>query len=296
MRPSPFSVAQGVTPVAKAADIARSETPKPLTPAQPAGPAKIGNLKGEVDGDGAFTAANGPFQGGAVIATIGQLSGQARVRVLPPLPWKIAFKQSPVGKPPLTWIGAGMKFAVREMPDHSKVLVKLTDIPLFARARTYFGAEDMHDYTVESDVRVTETVYNDAGTMVHKMPDVGVIDTRYILELKGSKQTLGLHSWPAALPRNEEEPGLATHKAIHFEWKADTWYRLKLSVQQDQDKAIARGKAWPVGEAEPKDWNIQLDDPTPNRNGSPGLWGFSNDHEIYYDNILVTGNSNGKEQ
>ena len=45
------------------------------------------------------------------------------------------------------------------------------------------------------------------------------------------------------------------------------------------------------GEAEPKEWTIELEDPTPNRNGSPGLWGFSNDHEIYYDNIIVTPNA-----
>lgn len=296
MRPSPFSVAQGTVP-ATAPTTKPAEAPKPAPPTtQPTtGPTLIGNLKGEVDDAGTFTAAKGPPQGGAVIATIGKLSGQGRVRVLPPLPWKIDFEQSPIGKPPLTWIGAGMKFSVRENPDKNKVLVKLTDIPLFARARTYFGAEDMHDYTVEADVSVKETVYDDNGTSVHKIPDVGVIDQRYILELKGANQTLGLHSWPAALPRNEEEPGLAIHRTIHFDWKADTWYHLKLTVAQEKDKAVARGKAWAVGAPEPKEWNIKLEDPTPNRNGSPGLWGFSNDHEIYYDNILVTDNSNGKE-
>lgn len=297
MRPSPFTVAQSGEAATKPVD-----APKPAPSTQPtsqpavAGPTKIGNLKGEVDAGGTFTAAGGPPQGGAVVATIGQLSGQGRVRVLPPLPWKIDFEKDPVGKPPLTWIGAGMKFAVRENPaDHNnKVLVKLTDIPLFARARTYFGAEDMHDYTIEADVSVKETVYADNGTTVRKVPDVGVINSRYILELKGANQTLGIHSWPAALPRNEEEPGLATHKAIHFDWKADTWYHLKLSVTQENDKAVARGKAWPTGTPEPHDWNIQLEDPTPNRNGNPGLWGFSNDHEIYYDNVQVTDNSNGK--
>ncbi len=173
MRPSPFSVAQGAAP-------ATAPTTKPAAPAtQPTNrPTLIGNLKGEVDDSGTFTAAKGPPQGGAVIATIGKLSGQGRVRVLPPLPWKIDFEQNPIGKPPLTWIGAGMKFSVRENPDKNKVLVKLTDIPLFARARTYFGAEDMHDYTVQSDVCVKETVYDDNGTSVHKIPDVGVIDQR----------------------------------------------------------------------------------------------------------------------
>jgi hypothetical protein len=35
---------------------------------------------------------------------------------------------------------------------------------------------------------------------------------------------------------------------------------------------------------------IDLEDPNPNRTGNPGLWGFSNDHEIFYDNIIVTPN------
>ena len=62
-------------------------------------------------------------------------------------------------------------------------------------------------------------------------------------------------------------------------------------VAQQEGKAIARGKVWPTGEAEPKDWTITLVDETPNTHGSPGLWGFSNDHEIHYDNVMVTPNA-----
>ena len=141
------------------------------------------------------------------------------------------------------------------------MLVKLTDIPLYARARTYFGTVDMRDYTLSADVKVTETVYNENGTVVHKMPDVGIINQRYVLELKGSKQTLGLHAWPAALPRDETETNLATHKTIPFPWTAGNWYREKLMVRHDGDKAILSGKVWPVGSDEPKDWTIQLEDP-----------------------------------
>ncbi len=108
--------------------------------------------------------------------------------------------------------------------------------------------------------------------------------------MKGSKQTLGIHAWPAALPRNEWEPGLATHKAIPFEWIAGQWYRQKLMVKHEGGKAIISGKVWRVGDNEPADWTITMEDSTPNASGAPGLWGFSNDHEIYYDNIVVTGN------
>jgi hypothetical protein len=99
---------------------------------------------------------------------------------------------------------------------------------------------------------------------------------------------LGLHSWPAALPRDEREAGLATHAAISFPWKANTWYRQKLVVQPQGDKAIIRGKVWEVNQPEPSDWTITLEDPTPNVSGAPGLWGFSNFHEIYYDNVIVS--------
>jgi len=269
--------------------------PTPAAAAAPAGPTLVGNLQGNVDEGGTFTAIKDPsnaMEGGGVIAHVGKLQGIARVRVFPPLPWKIDFSRAVIGKPPLTWIGAGMKFAVRQDPDdpQNKVLVKLTDIPLFARARTYLGTDDMANYTVQADVKVTESVYHDGAVEVHKMPDAGVIDSRYCIELKGSDQTLNLYGWGAAIPRNELMPGLATHTAMPYAWKANAWYTLKIMVQQQPDKAIILGKAWEKGRNEPQDWTIRLEDPTPNTHGAAGLWGFSNDHEIYYDNVVVTAN------
>ena len=128
----------------------------------------------------------------------------------------------------------------------------------------------MPDYTLSADVKVTETAFNENGTVVHKMPDVGIINQRYVLELKGSKQTLGLHAWPAALPRNELDANLATHKTVPFAWNAGTWYREKLTVSHSGGQAQLSGKVWPVGSDEPKDWTIQLEDPNPNTNGSLG--------------------------
>jgi hypothetical protein len=36
---------------------------------------------------------------------------------------------------------------------------------------------------------------------------------------------------------------------------------------------------------------VTLIDENPNTQGSPGLWGFSNNQEIYYDNLTVTSNA-----
>ena len=104
-----------------------------------------------------------------------------------------------------------------------------------------------------------------------------------MLEIKGTDQEICLHIWPTALP-------YSLNQTIPYKWKADEWYRLKLMVQQASDRAIVSGKVWPANEQEPAEWTVQMDDTVPNRNGNPGLWGFSNDHEIYYDNIIVTEN------
>jgi len=292
-RPNAAAAAQGAAggPGANA-----PAAPAPPPPSPPTGPTKAGNLDGTVDSSGAFTAAENPThtpQGGAVFAHVGKLEGFSRVRSFPPLPWKADFEKAVVGKPPLTWIGAGMKFAVRPDPSDlgNKVLVKLTDIPLFARARTYMGYDAMNNYTVQADTRATEVVFSENGNEVHKMPDMGVINSRYCIELKGSNQTLNLYGWPAAIPRNELVPGLATHAAMPFPWRAGIWYIQKIMVQQEDGKAIVKGKVWPKGQAEPEKWTIEMEDPTPNTHGAAGLWGFSNDLEIYYDNIIVTPNS-----
>ena len=273
--------------------------PKPGTPPDPAAkPTPVGTLQGEVDPNGtlASSAAPGPIRGGAVVATAGDATGFARVRVFPPLPWTFDFEKSPVGKPPLTWTGAGGKFAVTDL-EGNKVLEKLIDEPgqplslppkaLYARARTNYGAVDMHDYTVQGDIRVTGDVLVDETStppkQIVRMPDAGMINSRYVLELQGSTQTANIHVWQYAMPDY-------TSKSIPFEWKPNTWYRLKLSVTQAGTKAILKGKVWAASDAEPANWMMELEDPNPNLQGNPGLWGFSNERHIYYDNIVVTPN------
>lgn len=259
------------------------------------GPTKAGNLAGKVGPDGTFTAekvaSGNPHQAGQLEATVSGVTGAARVRVFPPLPWKFDFQTAPVGKPPLTWLGAGGKFAVVEDPDdkQNKVLQKLFDVDLYYRARTNFGAVDMTGYTVQSDVKVNEKVIAER----HYLPDGGIMDQRYVLILNGMQQTLQIHIWPSALPDGRNPSG-SKHATIPFGFEAKKWYRLKLEVTQEKDKAVARGKCWPVGSDEPKEWQLTLDDDIPNRSGNPGLFSVSlvgeQKSEVYYDNILVTDN------
>ena len=245
-------------------------------------PTLVGNLKGAISTGGEFTAAPGAHQGGAIVATVGTIHGQARVRVLPPLPWRFDFESNPLDKPPLTWLGAGGKFSV-VADGTNKSLVKLTDFDLYYRARTNFGTADMANYTLQADVKVGQKVI--AGE--RQMPDSGIINSRYVLELLGNHQRLQSHVWPPTLP-------YSLNKTIPYEWQADKWYTMKLQVQQSSGKAIARGKVWPKGESEPRQWTIELEDEMPNRCGNPGLFGHSlvgaAKSLIYFDNILVTAN------
>jgi hypothetical protein len=254
-------------------------------------PAKIGNLKGEVAG-GVFTAAAGPFQGGAVVAKVGGVTGYARVRVLPATPWKIDFESSPNGVPPLSWVGAGGKFAVRTVEGEpaangKNVLVKLTATPLYDRARTNFGTPDMTEYTLQADIKATSRELPGAGTggaALREMPDAGIINQRYVLVLMGNDQKAQIHIWPTMLP-------YSLNKTIDYKWEPGKWYTFKLKVEQGEKTAKVHGKIWPQGEAEPTDWTLELEDKIPNRSGNPGVFAYSfKSLEIFYDNIVLTPN------
>jgi hypothetical protein len=75
-----------------------------------------------------------------------------------------------------------------------------------------------------------------------------------------------------------------------FAWKPDTWYRLKLQVENLPDGTVrARGKAWLASEAEPANWMIERIDPIPNHQGAPGIFGNAL-AELYFDNVKVYAN------
>ena len=166
-----------------------------------------------------------------------------------------------------------MKFSVRDQ-NGNKVLVKLTEgSSLLSRARAYMGPSDWSNYTVEADVFATQKR--------RQQGDAGVIAQRYVLTLYGNSQMLHLEPW---------QPETARTKTMPFAWKPDTWYRLKLQVENLPDgKTRARGKAWLASEPEPAAWMIERIDPIPNRQGAPGIFG-NGLAELYFDNIKVYAN------
>jgi len=235
----------------------------------------VEDLKGEIKSDGTFTSAQVAMaQGGRVKASVGNLTAVGRVRVFPPLPWSEDFESIAVDKVPFYWVntdGPG-KYTVREM-EGNKVLMKKSDLPLFKRARAFMGTSDMSNYTVQADIYATEKR--------RQMGDAGVVAQRYQLALYGNHQRLALESWQPETERTVK---------TDFAWKANTWYRVKLEVQNLPDgKTRARGKAWLASEPEPQNWMIERIDPIPNRQGSPGLYADA-PFDIYIDNVKVTAN------
>jgi outer membrane protein assembly factor BamB len=233
----------------------------------------LDQLKGDVANGQFVAAAESIAQSGLVKATVGGVTGSASVRVFPPLPLSEDFEAMAVNSIPSTWVNTTLKFVVRDL-NGNKVLVKTTEgSSLLSRARAYMGPSDLSNYTVEADVNATQKR--------RQQGDGGVIAQRYALVLYGNSQMLHLEPW---------QPETARTASIPFAWKPDTWYRMKLQVENLPDgKVRARGKAWLATEAEPSAWMIERIDPIPNRQGAPGIYGSAL-AELYFDNLKVYSN------
>ena len=242
-------------------------------------------LAGELGPRGGFRAAGTRIQAGLVTATSGDMKAAARVRIVPRLPYVENFDDIAIGAAPAGWITSPLKAKVVEH-EGEKVLLKTADrpSPAFGRLRCYMMPPIEAGYTVQSDMlgKVNKR---------RKLPDMGLINSRYLLVLTGTSETtrkLRLVTW-AVIPR--------VIKEIEFPWKADTWYTSKLSVNIVHGKAQIAAKVWSRGEPEPQAWSLTMDDATPNLAGSPGLYAYavsitekSKGTEVLFDNVSITPN------
>jgi len=283
-------------------------------------PAAFTTTAGTVSREGIYTAPAVGHTAAIITARVSgpdgtPLEGRARIRSMPPLPWRFDFDDIPLaadpqtgvvkGEPPLPWIGMRYRHVVREV-DGSKCLVKVTTIPKGTRSQGWIGPIDLHDYAVQADIRARETGVEkpgdpavattaatdsdaDAFTKAFgtpaalekaRLPDIGLIAQRYTLDLMGAAQQLQLRSWP---------PQVATHfsKTIPFAWEAGRWYTMRFEARTRGRDAVLRGKVWPRGEPEPEGWTIDAVHEAGNLQGSPGFFGNSKDSEIYIDNVTV---------
>ncbi|MDJ0839127.1 MAG: PQQ-binding-like beta-propeller repeat protein [Acidobacteriota bacterium] len=244
----------------------------------------VTGIDGSFSGSKLTTKASKNAQAGEVKATFDGMEGTARLRVFPPLPYEEDFEDIPEGKSPPAWITSPVKSKIVEK-DGNKVLMKLADRmhPAFARMRNYMMPPLKPGYTVQADI------YGQSKKR-RFWPDMGLINSRYMLRVMGTtkKPVVRLVSW---------DPMPRIQKDVPFDWKTDAWYTAKLSYDFVDGKGMVRAKVWPRGEAEPKDWTIEMVDPSPNTGGSPGLYGYSvaiseksPGTPVYYDNVKITRN------
>ncbi len=249
-------------------------------------------MNGAFNADGQLVAGSeSKPSAGAFQAEYKGLKGYMRARVLPDLPLKEDFEQftlsnmttnafeppTPFDYPPLPWIGARVKFEVREK-DGNKALTKTIDNKFFQRAFVFIGSSEMRNYTIQADIM-------SEGNR-RKMSDVGVIAQRYVIVLKGNEQKLEISS-------NLERLRVpATGTPPNFAWTANTWYRLKARVDiQPDGSGVVRAKAWKREDPEPAAWTLEVPHKTAHQSGSPGLFGFSpQEMRVFIDNVVVTPN------
>lgn len=203
----------------------------------------------------------------SVVVSNGEINASARYRVVPPLPWSFDFADQKV---PITWIGARYRHESRVV-DGEPMIVKISTIPKGTRSQSWMGPTDLKGYTIEADFKAEDGA--------DKLPDMGLIAQRYVLDLMGESQQLQIRTWAAQLRMAQSVP---------FQWQAGKWYRIKFeSTVSDAGEVELRGKAWLRDAPEPDDWIVTATDPSPNLQGSPGLFGNATNAEVFIDNVRV---------
>jgi outer membrane protein assembly factor BamB len=231
----------------------------------------LAGLKGNITPNGRFTPdGSASHHAGLVVAKLGNLESKARVQISRRLPLSEDFSAYEVDKNLPLWPGAP-KFFVKEI-DGNKIAVKPPSRVQLNKHVMFIGPPDMKNYTIQADV-----LGNLNGQL---LPDMGIICQRYYLDLMGKHQRLQIRTWDAELD---------LMKQVDYPWQSGVWHTLKMRVDIVGGKGVVKGKVWRRGEPEPADWTVVLEDPIPNLQGSPGLYGYS-PADIYYDNIRVTPN------
>ncbi len=248
----------------------------------------VTGVRGAFDaGKGVFTADQASVFSAGVIKTkwVGEKEAITRVRVCPKPPFKVDFEDMKPDSVPPGWMSVINKTKIVEK-DGSKVLQKLAEKPSppFMRIRTYMTPPIVGGYTISSDMLAGMR----KTPLKEYWPDMGLINSRYELMLLGDEPgnaRLRLVSW-APIPRLQKD--------VPFDWKPGVWYRMKFEMKLEGDKAVLRGKVWPRDQAEPGAWTLEETDPYPNREGSPGLYAYSNGTtekskgaEVFFDNVTV---------
>ena len=261
--------------------VARADWEKFVPPAAKV----VAYLDASVNDQGELVAGpDASYSAGAFRASAGTLKGTIRGRILPSPPYGEDFEsfklsgesktdQQPFGFPPLPWIGARFKWEVTDL-DGNKVLAKTLDRALFQRSTVFLGHPDDANYTIEADVMT------DGNRRIKS--DVGLVNQRYLITLRGNNQRLEVSS-------NHDRLKVS----VPFKVRQKIWYRLKTRVDLNPDgSGVVRARLWPRTDGEPDAWTIEVEHHDAHRQGSPGLFGFSpqSQKRVYIDNVSIKPN------
>lgn len=221
------------------------------------------------------------FEQGELKETTGPGIGQQPPETLPPgvqpgpTNWNVVEPPTQFAYPPLPWNGARFRFEVRQAPGEgsTKALVKTIDHKRFQRGQVFFGHPDLKDYTIEADVM--------SEGNKRKLSDIGLINQRYMVTLRGNAREIEISSNLERL--REVKP---------FTIAPNEWYRLKVAVDRKPDgSAVVKAKAWKKSEQEPEAWTIEVPHQYAHPHGAPGYFSLTpSEQRAWIDNISVTSN------
>ena len=83
----------------------------------------------------------------------------------------------------------------------------------------------------------------------------------YRLQVSAAKKTLEIFQ------------GDEARQSVAYEWKDESWTRLRVQVRKAKDGWVVEGKAWPAGTPEPAAWTITFETKEEPPAGRPGVWG-----------------------
>ncbi len=234
-------------------------------------------MDASIDSGKISAAAEAKLSAGAWKAEADSLSGILRGRVISNLPYledHECFELTDgFAFPPLPWIGARLKWEIREL-EGNKVLQKTLDSVLFQRSLSFIGDPELSNYTMQADLMT------DGNRRIKSV--VGLINQRYIISLVGNANILEISS-------NHER----LKSSVPFPIAANQWYTLKTRVDIAEDGVgTVRGKAWKKGDPEPEAWTIEYQHKDAHKKGAPGLFGFAPQAQktVYIDNISIIAN------
>ena len=114
-----------------------------------------------------------------------------------------------------------------------------------------------------------------------KMSEVGLINQRYLVVLKGNSQALEVSS-------NQER----VRESVPFSWLPNQWYRMKTRVDVNADgSGVVRAKVWKKGDTEPEGWTIEVAHKVAHKEGAPGIFSFTpQEQRAWIDEVKVMSN------